>query len=396
MNSSQCPSCSASNTENIYEIGNIPVHSVLLHPDRAEALNYPTGDIRLHFCHTCGFLFNAAFNQGIHEYSEKYEATQGYSPTFNVFHKRLADTLIARFDLHGKTIVEVGCGQGEFLSLLCDQGQNQGIGFDPAYVPERSMAPKADNVRFVQDFYSEEYSHIQGDFLCCKMTLEHIYQTGDFIQMIRRSMEQDTGRVVFFQIPNARYVLQEAAFWDIYYEHCSYFSAGSLAKLFHSAGFQVLDLWTDYDDQYLMIAAGLLADRPPAQLKLEEDISELREEVSRFKSKVQQKKESWSRKLAALRDEDKRVVLWGGGSKAVSFLTTLGISCQELPFAVDINPHKHGTFLAGSGQEVIAPARLASYRPDLVIVMNPVYTSEIRQTLAEMGLHPELLSISSY
>ena len=47
--------------------------------------------------------------------------------------------------------------------------------------------------------------------------------------------------VVFFQIPNARYVLCDVAFWDIYYEHCSYFTKGSLARLFRQAGFEVRD-----------------------------------------------------------------------------------------------------------------------------------------------------------
>jgi hypothetical protein len=29
---------------------------------------------------------------------------------------------------------------------------------------------------------------------------------------------------VFFETPDAKRVLAEGAFWDIYYEHCSYFS----------------------------------------------------------------------------------------------------------------------------------------------------------------------------
>jgi hypothetical protein len=49
------------------------------------------------------------------------------------------------------------------------------------------------------------------------------------------------------------------------------------------------------------------------------------------------------------------VVLWGGGSKGVAFLTTLGQSLDDIAYAVDINPIKHGTFMAGTGQEIIAP-----------------------------------------
>jgi hypothetical protein len=94
---------------------------------------------------------------------------------------------------------------------------------------------------------------------------------------------------------------------------------------------------------------------------------------------------------AAHRAGDK-VVLWGSGSKAVAFLTTLGIG-DEIEYCVDINPHKHGTFMAGSGQAVIAPRFLAQYQPDMVIAMNPVYQAEIQADLTRMGLSPRLLAL---
>ena len=40
--------------------------------------------------------------------------------------------LIRRYDLRGKEVIEIGCGKGEFLSLLCEVGDNRGVGFDPA------------------------------------------------------------------------------------------------------------------------------------------------------------------------------------------------------------------------------------------------------------------------
>jgi hypothetical protein len=117
--------------EIFYELERVPVHSVLLLPTREEAITYPRGDIRLGFCRACGFISNTAFDPSLHEYSERYEETQGYSPTFNAFARRLAEHLIERYDLHGKDIIEIGCGKGEFITLLCDLGGNRGIGIDP-------------------------------------------------------------------------------------------------------------------------------------------------------------------------------------------------------------------------------------------------------------------------
>src|SRR3546814_5259486 len=83
------------------------------------------------------------------------------------------------------------------------------------------------------------------------MTFEHIPDTGRFIHMISKAVDGRDRTVVFFQVPNATRILDEGAFWDVYYEHCSYFSASALERLFRAAGFAVLDLWTGYDDQYL-------------------------------------------------------------------------------------------------------------------------------------------------
>jgi SAM-dependent methyltransferase len=250
-----CPNCNTAGMSPFYEVNGLPVHSVLLMPTREVAWNYPKGDLVLGFCSKCGFISNLAFEPSRHEYSSNYEETQGFSPTFNAFHRQLAARLIDRHDLHDRTILEIGCGKGEFLSLLCELGGNRGVGFDPAYVSERNSSTAKERLTFIKDFYSEKYAAYKGDFVCCKMTLEHIQPVADFVRTIRRALGDQTDTIVFFQVPSISRILRELAFWDIYYEHCSYFSPGSLAHLFRSCGFEVLDLWQDYDDQYLMIEA---------------------------------------------------------------------------------------------------------------------------------------------
>ncbi|MGD2049988.1 MAG: SAM-dependent methyltransferase, partial [Chloroflexota bacterium] len=117
-----CPSCRTAGMSVFYELEQVPVHSVLLLGTREQALNYPKGTISLAFCPHCGFISNMAFDPQVHDYSGDYESTQAYSPTFNTFHHRLATGLIDRYDLRGKEIIEIGCGQGEFLELLCELG----------------------------------------------------------------------------------------------------------------------------------------------------------------------------------------------------------------------------------------------------------------------------------
>lgn len=66
---------------------------------------------------------------------------------------------------------------------------------------------------------------------------------------------------------------------------------------------------------------------------------------------------------------------------------------DEADYLVDINPHKHGTYLAGSGQLVVGPQFLIEYQPDIILVMNPIYTDEISVILQELGLQAELLPV---
>src|SRR4051794_729623 len=169
-----CPNCCGDSTHVFHRLSNVPVHSVLLMPTRVAAVSYPRADIDLGLCSTCGFIWNTAFRPEVHNYSETYEETQGFSPTFRVFHETLAESLIRKYDLRRKKIIEIGCGKGEFLALLCKLGENYGVGFDPAFVEERNPVPNGYSVRFVKDFYSEKYADETADFICCKMTLEHI------------------------------------------------------------------------------------------------------------------------------------------------------------------------------------------------------------------------------
>lgn len=387
-----CSNCGAGRLSVFYELKNVPVHSVLLLLTREEALNYPKGDVILGFCHTCGFIANVAFDPSLHEYSSRYEATQGFSSTFNAFHRNLATRLIERYDLHNKDIIEIGCGQGEFLTLLCELGDNRGVGFDPAYVSGRNESQAKDRITFIKDFYSEKYANCQGDFVCCKMTLEHIQETADFVSTVRRSIGDQSDTIVFFQVPNVTCILRDLVFWDIYYEHCSYLSLGSLARLFRKCGFDVIDLWKDYDDQYLMIEARPGNGRIRPVLAQEDDLEDLARNVTYFAENCRRKLEAWRRDLQEVRQSGRRTVIWGAGSKGVAFLTTLKIR-DEIEYAVDINPYKHGTYMAGTGQRIVAPEFLREYRPDIVIVMNPIYCNEIRRDLNRIEVTAELMPV---
>lgn len=384
-----CRACGAEEGAVFHRALSVPANSCLLIPTREEALAFPRGEIALAFCSRCGFVFNAAFDRRLTEYSARYEETQGFSPTFRAFQDALASYLVERHSLRGRTVVEIGCGKGEFLTRLCELGAGRGIGFDPAYIGERNRSAAAERVEVVRDFYSEKYAHLMGDLIVCKMTLEHIDFPRQFLTSIRRSIGDRTGTPVYFQVPDATRIFRECAFEDIYYEHCSYFTPGSLVRLFAGCGFALRTLELGFEGQYLMIEAEAVEGGADA---LVDDLPLWRADIGAFGERFARREASWRRRLAEWREQGRTAVLWGSGSKGVAFLGTVGEGA-DIPCVVDINPHRQMHFMAGTGEPIVAPEALREIRPDVVVVMNPVYREEIAAELQSLGLAPELVAV---
>jgi len=389
----ECPTCREGRMVSFYHLKDVPTNSCILLRSADEARAWPRGEIELAACDTCGFVANIAFDKRLTEYSERYEETQGFSPTFQGFHRKLAEDLITRHSLRGKNVVEIGCGKGEFLHLLCALGDNEGLGFDPAYVAAREQPVHSDRVSFVTDYFSQKYQVRDTDFVACKMTLEHIPETGQFVEQIRKGVQGARETVVFIQVPEAGRIFKDCAFEDIYYEHCSYFTPASLSTLMQSHGFRVMNTDITYGGQYLTVEAAYHAE----PLAVESGgtharSTDLAEEIRTFPERVGAKIDRWRQEIGRRAADGQRIVIWGSGSKGVSFLTTLGVH-DAIQYAVDINPHRHGYYMPGGGQRIVSPDDLRSLSPDYVVVMNDVYTDEIRQMLDERGLTPELAAL---
>lgn len=385
-----CPSCYNNDTEGFFRIKDAPTQSLLTVKQYDESLAIEKDDINLGFCNNCGFIYNTTFNTAIDYYTKGYEDQQGFSPTFKKFITGICNRIIEKYDLHNKDIIEVGCGKGDFISLLCEMGNNRGIGIDPAYVPGR-IKPNP-NLKFITEFYSEKHGSLPSDFICCRHTLEHIHDTGNFLKTIRDSIGERKDVVVFFEVPSVLRILHVRAFWDIFYEHCTYYSPGSLARLFRLNRFEILDIYLEYDEQYLFIEARPVDKITEETHPLEEDINVLKELTRDFAVEVNRRLDKWRADLAVMKKDGKKVVIWGGGSKSVGFLTNLD-GVKAIDNVVDINPHMQGNYIPGIGIRYIGPDELPEVSPDVVIIMNSVYRDEIKRMLNERNLYPELIGL---
>lgn len=384
---SSCAVCGSADPAVFFESGPVPAHIGILWTTRESAVDCPKGVIRLAFCPSCGFVQNVSFDPSRMEYSRAYDNSLHFSPVYREYARSCALRLIERHGVRNKTVMEIGCGKGDFLALLCGLGNNEGVGFDPSFEPDRIAEAARERITFVQDFYSERHAGYQADLICCRYVLEHMPLPSSFLRTVRQSIGLRTDTVVYFEVPNVGFTLDDLYVWDVIYEHCCYFGRNSLARAFASSGFSVLEIEEVFGGQYLGIEAKPAAAAGRSDGRLD-DTASIAGQVARFGSGVSRKMAVWRDLLGDWKRTGRRAVLWGAGAKGVSFLNMLRVR-DEIACAVDLNPHKRSMFIPGTGHEIVAPADLPRNPPDVIVVMNPVYLEEIREQVASLGLSPE-------
>lgn len=383
-----CPVCGSTSVTVFLEIKKTPVHCNILWKKREDAINASRGDIKLGFCGDCGHVFNTAFESQAVSYSTEYENSLHFSPYFQDYARTLASRLIERHRLIDKDIIEIGCGKGDFLMLMSELGGNRGVGFDTSFEEERLCC--SDNITFVKDLYSCEYSHYKSDMVLSRQVLEHLDDPRAFMEKLRSALKERPGTVLFFEVPNFLHTIKELAIWDIIYEHYSYFTPLSMRRLF-SRGFRVDKVEEDFEGQFLCMEAYSVE---PHRKRTSVDVSALealQRDITAFSLKYAAKVMSWRTELERITARGQQAVVWSGGSKGVSFLNAFR-AFTNITHAVDINPHKQGKFIPGTGHEIVPPEALKEISPDLVIVMNPVYTGEIWEKVKEMGIKCRILT----
>lgn len=384
-----CPSCGGSRLVEIDRIEGVPVQSCILLDSRAEALDFPRGTILLAFCDDCGLVFNACFDPALVDYGRATEESQHFSSTFDRFARGLVESIAEQYDLTGRRTLEIGCGKGEFLRALVARTGTVGLGIDPGFLPERAPEPDGRSLAFRREHFDPAAIEVPPDFILCRHTLEHIAEVGAFVRNVARLADGRPEVGILFETPDVARVLEEGAFWDIYYEHCSYFSLGSHARLFRREGLRVTRLRLAYAGQYIIQHAAPGTGDP---LPCEDDLGRMRARAAAYPARVAETRRRWSDFVRARLASGRRVAIWGGGSKCVSFLTTTGL-WPEVAQVIDINPFKQGKYLPGTGLRVSSPADAARDLADSVIVMNPVYLDEVAGTLRDRGASAELVAV---
>ena len=383
----RCVVCRGTPLEPLISIPDVPALTNHLCASEGEAANAPRGDISLAYCPACGHIVNASFDQALVNYDGCFENTLSFSPHYRRYAEATAARIVDHFGLRGRRVVEIGCGSGDFLRLLCRAG-NHGIGYDPSRTTSRSAAGRGSIEIIGRNFEVEDARG--ADLICCRHVLEHLLEPMELLRGLYQEIAISKDAITFFEVPNGLFTLDRLGIWDIIHEHVSYFTPSSLARAFHDAGFTVCHADSAFDDQYLRLEActdsnsssgGDLPIRPPDTV------------YSSFGARFADKIEQWRRRISELRSDGRRVVIWGAGAKGVMFINLLQITAGAgIDWVVDINPRKQGHFVPLMGQRIVSPKCLLQSPPDLVIVMNPEYEYEVQFMIDEIGIRCEVVA----
>lgn len=348
----------------VFEQTNVPIFQNKVYPSYEMATEAEKGEVKLVQSLVSGFVFNKTFQPHVMNYDVHYQNEQANS---EVFQKHLAYVLqlLKQFDLAGKKIIEVGCGKAVFFDMMLKEGLDC-WGFDPTY--------EGDNDRIKKEYFDETQKGIAADIIIMRHTLEHITMPFSFLHTIAKA--NDHKGFLFVEVPTFDWIVKKNAFWDIFYEHCNYFTEQSLGCMFDDAvtgnffGGQYIYLWADLSKIKTTIPAGL---------------NFTRFDTSAFLKKLEE--------YRTVLNDTASFAIWGAGAKGSTFLNLLDKDRKAVEYVIDINPAKQNKFIAGTGHPIYSPNILLTRPVDNILIMNENYADEIKKQIEGYNISINTISL---
>ncbi|GIG91773.1 class I SAM-dependent methyltransferase [Plantactinospora endophytica] len=389
----RCTACGRHDLVPFADLGEIPVYCGVHWASREEALASPLGRMWLAYCPECGYVRNLAFDPAVLVYDTTMDTNLHHSPAFGVFSAELVKHLAGRFPLRGGTVLDVGCGQGEFLRELCHVAACRGVGYDAMYAGP--TGPDPSGATFVRGHARLDADTPPFDLVTSRHWFEHLDDPYSFLVRLRE-LAGDRPAYGYLEVPDAGYDLATAG-WEVIYPHVSYFDGYSLRRIVERAGWRMLATGRLFAGMFRYVEISVNAPPPvngtelpggesPGPVDRDRQLAS----IAGFAERHAAERERWRSTIDRLVAAGDRPVLWGAGSRGVQFLH-LADPDRRLAAVVDVNPRKWGRYLPVTGHEVSDPATLAGSGTRSVIITNPAYRDEIDAALRQLGVRAELL-----
>jgi SAM-dependent methyltransferase len=322
-------------------------------PEQSDLASDRGTDLEVYRCSGCGLV--QLSNAPVPYFRDVIRAA-AFSGEMRAFRLEQFKGFIERYSLMGKKIIEIGCGKGEYLSLMQESGGDAyGLENDPGSVASCRKA----GLNVAQGYVDHATQQLEsGPFDAFFMLnfLEHFPDPNAALRGIGNNL--NGGAVGLVEVPNFDMILKRDLFSEFIVDHLLYFTKETLETALRLNGFEVVEsrvLWHEY------ILSAEVRKRPPT------DLTRFAANRDRLQSEI----EHFIRRFG-----DRNTAVWGAGHQALTLIALLGLS-GRIRYIVDSAPFKQGKFSPATHIPIVAPQMLEEEPVEAVIVMAASYSDEV-------------------
>jgi SAM-dependent methyltransferase len=382
---STCRACGGGRLERVLSLGVQPLANANLRSlgEAAGELRFP---LDLYFCDDCS-LVQLADVIDPDVLFRNYIYVTGTSDTIAAHNREYAAAVTRRLRLGPRDlVVEVASNDGSLLSCFAALGVRV-LGVEPA--TNIAAIARDAGIETINEFFNgaagARLRNARGPARAVigNNVLAHVDDTQDFLRGAAALLEGDG--LVITEVPYAREMLERLEYDTIYHEHLCYFSVTSLLRLCDAVGLAVVDVdRVAVHGGSLRMYAGLAShygSHGSAVLAMAADERAAgltdRARWEQFAIDVSGQRSALLALLRGLQAAGKSIAGYGAPAKGNTLLNFCGIGIDLLPYTVDKNPLKHGTFTPGMHIPVVAVETLEARRPDVLLLLAWNFADEI-------------------
>lgn len=299
------------------------------------------------------------------DYYEDYLMTTSYSKSILDLQKNQIEKFFAFTKVEGSrfnSIVEVGCGDGVFLSNLKSK-VSRCVGIEPSR--KFATVARSNGLEIIEGYVNEKdlLTDEKFDAFVSRQVFEHLKDPIDVLKGIKKML--NPGALGLIEVPNGYKALRKGRFYEFFPDHLNYFSVNSLVDMASQAGLNVIECREVFGGDYL-------------ELWLRNSIDEVGLNASIMVSKREQLSNDVLSILKDSKSKNKKVGIWGCGAKTQSIVASLSTELNDyVPIVIDRDPNKHDLFIPNTMIKVISPELITTHSIEIIIVLALSYIQEI-------------------
>ena len=352
MSINSCRVCSkAFFKEPLLQYNNMP-KAAQNFPDFNELADEKGVDLIVCQCSACGLV--QLSNEPVDYYREVIRAAACSDIIKESKLKQFTD-FVERFSLHGKKIIEFGCGHGEFLSLFNELNIDAyGIEYSESAVTNCQANGLKVSRGYIED--DLKLKNTPFDAFLLLMFLEHMPDPNSALRGIYNNLSD--GAVGIIEVPNFDMMLRNKLFSEFIGDHLLYFSHETLRTTLQLNGFDVLECHELRDD-YVISAT--------VRKRQSLDITNFYNYQEKIKCQIN----DYVDKFAGA-----KVAIWGAGHQALAIISMTEIA-EKICYVVDSADFKQNKYTPATHLPIFPPDKLNSDPVEAIIVMAASYSDEV-------------------